>query len=63
MVVRNYARGGSAYAAMGFGGQLTVVVPEHRPVVAVACQPKDYVTDSEDVFALVSDVILTTFHR
>lgn len=48
---------------MGFGGQLIVVVPKHRPVVAVASQPtKDYATDSEDVFALVSDVILTTFH-
>jgi CubicO group peptidase (beta-lactamase class C family) len=55
--------GDSAYAAMGFGGQLIVVVPKHRPVVAVASQPtKDYATDSEDVFALVSDVILTTFH-
>jgi CubicO group peptidase (beta-lactamase class C family) len=55
--------GGSAYAASGFGGQLIIVVPEHRLVIAVASQPtKDYVTDSEDVFALVSDVILTTFH-
>ena len=55
--------GDSAYAARGFGGQLIVVVPEHRLVVAVASQPtKDYATDSEDVFALVSDVILTTFH-
>jgi CubicO group peptidase (beta-lactamase class C family) len=55
--------GGAAYAARGFGGQLIVVVPEHRLVVAVASQPtKDYATDSEDVFALVSDVILTTFH-
>ena len=56
--------GGSAYAARGFGGQLIVVVPEHRLVVAVASQPtKDYATDSDAVFALVSDVILTTFHR
>ena len=48
---------------MGFGGQLIIVVPKHRLVVAVASQPtKDYATDSEDVFALVSDVILTTFH-
>jgi CubicO group peptidase (beta-lactamase class C family) len=55
--------GDSAYAAMGFGGQLIVVVPKHRLVVAVASQPtKYYATDSEDVFALVSDVILTTFH-
>jgi CubicO group peptidase (beta-lactamase class C family) len=55
--------GGSAYAARGFGGQLIVVVPEHRLVVAVASQPtKDYATDSEDVFALVSDIIVTTFH-
>ncbi len=55
--------GGSAYPAMGFGGQLIVVVPKHRLVVAVASQPtKDYATDSEDVFALVSGVILTTFH-
>ena len=55
--------GESAYAARGFGGQLIVVVPEHRLVVAIASQPtKDYATDSENVFALVSDVILTTFH-
>ena len=55
--------GDSAYPAMGFGGQLIIVVPKHRLVVAVASQPtKDYATDSEDVFALVSDVILTTFH-
>jgi CubicO group peptidase (beta-lactamase class C family) len=55
--------GDSASAAMGFGGQVIVVAPEHRLVVAVASQPtKDYATDSEDVFALVSDVILTTFH-
>jgi CubicO group peptidase (beta-lactamase class C family) len=55
--------GGSAYAARGFGGQLIVVVPKHRLVVAVASQPtKDYATDSDDVFALVSDIILTTFH-
>jgi CubicO group peptidase (beta-lactamase class C family) len=55
--------GDSAYAAMGFGGQLIVVVPEHRLVVAVASQPtRDYATDSEDVFALVSNIILTTFH-
>jgi CubicO group peptidase (beta-lactamase class C family) len=55
--------GDSAYTAAGFGGQLIVVVPEHRLVVAVASQPtKDYATDSDDVFALVSDVILTTFH-
>ena len=54
--------GGSAYAARGFGGQLIVVVPEHRLVIAVASQPtKDYTTDSEDVFALVSNVILRTF--
>jgi CubicO group peptidase (beta-lactamase class C family) len=44
-------------------GQLIVVVPEHRLVVAVASQPtKDCATDSQDVFALVSDVILTAFH-
>ena len=55
--------GGSAYAARGFGGQLVVVVPEHRLVVAVASQPtKDYATNSEEVFALVSHVILTKFH-
>jgi CubicO group peptidase (beta-lactamase class C family) len=55
--------GDSAYAARGFGGQLIVVVPEHRLVVAVASQPtEDYATSSQDVFALVSDVILTTFH-
>ena len=55
--------GDSAHAAMGFRGQLLVVVPEHRLVVAVASQPtKDYTTDSYDVFALVSDIILTTFH-
>ena len=55
--------GGSAYAARGYGGQLIVVVPKHRLVVAVASQPtKDYATDSDDVFALVSDIILTTFH-
>jgi CubicO group peptidase (beta-lactamase class C family) len=55
--------GDSAYTAAGFGGQLIVVVPKHRLVVAVASQPtKDYATDSDDVFALVSDVILTTFH-
>jgi CubicO group peptidase (beta-lactamase class C family) len=55
--------GDSANAAMGLGGQLIVVVPKHRLVVAIASQPtKDYATDSEDVFALVSDVILTTFH-
>jgi CubicO group peptidase (beta-lactamase class C family) len=55
--------GGSAYSAEGFGGQLIVVVPERRLVVVVASQPtKDYATDSEDVFALVSDVILTRFH-
>lgn len=55
--------GDPAYAAMGFGGQVLVVVPEHRLVVAVASQPtKDYATDSEDVFTLVSDVILTKFH-
>jgi hypothetical protein len=54
--------GDSAYAAMGFRVQLLVVVPEHRLVVAVASQPtKDYVTDSDAVFALVSNVILTTF--
>jgi CubicO group peptidase (beta-lactamase class C family) len=55
--------GDSAYTAAGFGGQLIVVVPKHRLVVAVASQPtKDYTTNSQDVFALVSDVILTTFH-
>jgi CubicO group peptidase (beta-lactamase class C family) len=55
--------GGSAYSAEGFGGQLIVVVPERRLVVVVASQPtKDYATNSEDVFALVSDVILTKFH-
>jgi CubicO group peptidase (beta-lactamase class C family) len=55
--------GDSAYAARGSGGQLIVVVPEHRLVVAVASQlTKDYATDSDDVFALVSDVVLTTFH-
>jgi CubicO group peptidase (beta-lactamase class C family) len=54
--------GDSAYAAMGFGGQMILVVPEHRLVVAVASQPtKDFATNSEDVFALVSDVILTKF--
>jgi CubicO group peptidase (beta-lactamase class C family) len=62
-VVKTTPSGGSAYAARGFGGQLIVVVPEHRLVVAVASQPtKDYATDSEDVFALVSDIIVTTFH-
>ena len=36
---------------------------KHRLVVVVASQPaKDYATDSNAVFALVSDVILTTFH-
>lgn len=55
--------GDSAYTAAGFGGQLIVVVPEHRLVVAIASQPtKDYATTSEDVSALISDVILTTFH-
>jgi CubicO group peptidase (beta-lactamase class C family) len=55
--------GESAYTAAGFGGQLIVVVPKHRLVVAVASQPtKDYTTNSQDVFTLVSDVILTTFH-
>jgi CubicO group peptidase (beta-lactamase class C family) len=55
--------GDSAYAAMGFGGQVIVVVPEHRLVVAVASQPtKDYATDSDAVFALVSNIILTKFH-
>jgi hypothetical protein len=55
--------GNSAYTAAGFGGQLIVVVPKHRLVVAVASQPtKDYTTNSQDVFTLVSDVILTTFH-
>jgi CubicO group peptidase (beta-lactamase class C family) len=55
--------GDSAYPAAGFGGQLIVVVPKHRLVVVVASQPaKDYATDSNAVFALVSDVILTTFH-
>jgi CubicO group peptidase (beta-lactamase class C family) len=54
--------GDSAYAARGFGGQLIVVVPDHRLVVVVASQPtKDYASDSDDVFALVSDVILTAF--
>jgi CubicO group peptidase (beta-lactamase class C family) len=54
--------GDSAYAAMGRGGQLIIVVPEHRLVLAVASQPtKDYVTDSDAVLALVSNVILTTF--
>ena len=54
--------GGSAYAATGFGGQLLVVVPEHRLVIAVDSQPtKDYATNSEDVLALVSSIILTTF--
>ncbi len=53
--------GGPAYAAMGFGGQMILVVPQHRLVVAVASQPtEDYATRSQDVFALVSDVILTT---
>lgn len=55
--------GDSAYAARGFGGQLIVVVPVNRLVVAVASQPtKDCATDSQGVFALVSDVILTAFH-
>jgi CubicO group peptidase (beta-lactamase class C family) len=55
--------GGSAYTAEGFGGQLIVVVTERRLVIVVASQPtKDYATDSENVFALVSDVILTRFH-
>ena len=46
-----------------FGGQLIVVVPKHRLVVAVASQhTKDYPTNSQDVFGLVSDVILMTFH-
>jgi CubicO group peptidase (beta-lactamase class C family) len=55
--------GDSAYTAAGFGGQLIVVVPKHRLVIVVASQPtKDHATDSEDVFALVSDVILTRFN-
>ena len=55
--------GGSAHTAEGFGGQLIVVVTERRLVIVVASQPtKDYATDSENVFALVSDVILTRFH-
>ena len=42
--------GDSANAAMGLGGQLIVVVPKHRLVVAVASQPtKDYATDSEEL--------------
>ncbi len=54
--------GDPAYAARGFGGQLVVVVPEHRLVIAVASQPtEDYTTSSQDVFALVSDIILTRF--
>jgi CubicO group peptidase (beta-lactamase class C family) len=54
--------GDPAYAARGSGGELIVVVPEHRLVVAVASQPtKDYATDDQDVFALVSDVILKAF--
>jgi CubicO group peptidase (beta-lactamase class C family) len=55
--------GDPAYTAAGFGGQLIVVVPKHRLAVTVASQPtNDYATDSEDVLALVSDVILTKFH-
>jgi CubicO group peptidase (beta-lactamase class C family) len=54
--------GDLAYAARGSAGELILVVPEHQLVVAVASQPtKDYATDSEDVFALVSDVILKAF--
>ena len=54
--------GDSAYTAAGFAGQLIVVVPERRLVVAVASRPtKDYATNSDGVFALVSDVILTMF--
>ena len=54
--------GDSAYSAMGFGGQMVLVVPEHRLVVAVASQPsKDYALTSEDALALVSTVILPIF--
>jgi CubicO group peptidase (beta-lactamase class C family) len=54
--------GDSAYSAMGFGGQMVLVVPEHRLVVAVASQPgKDYALTSEDVLALVSTVVLPIF--
>ena len=58
------ARGDSAYAARGFGGQLLVVVPNQQLVVVVTAKPtEDYATDSNTAFALVSEVILTTFHR
>jgi CubicO group peptidase (beta-lactamase class C family) len=54
--------GDPAYAAKGSAGELIVAVPEHRLVVAAASQPtKDYATDADDVFALVSDVILKPF--
>jgi CubicO group peptidase (beta-lactamase class C family) len=54
--------GDPAYSAMGFGGQMVLVVPEHRLVVAVASQPsKDYALTSEDALALVSTVILPIF--
>ena len=56
--------GESAYAARGFGGQLVLVVPDQRLVVVVAAKPTaDYATDSDAVFALVSEVILTNLHR
>lgn len=56
--------GAPAYAARGFGGQLIVVVPAEQLVVVVTAKPtNDYATNSDSVFALVSEVILTTLHR
>lgn len=54
--------GDPAYAALGFGGQVLVIVPKHRLVIAVTSQPtQDYTTNSEDVLTLVSNIILTKF--
>jgi hypothetical protein len=48
VVVRNDPQRRFGVRGEGFGGQLIVVVPEHRLVVAVASQPtKDYATDSQ----------------
>lgn len=54
--------GDAAYSAMGFGGQMILVVPEHRLVITIASQPsRDYALSSEDVLALVFNVILPMF--
>ena len=56
--------GESAYTARGFGGQLVVIDRDERLVVVVTAKPtEDYATDSDAVFALVSEVILNTIHR